>query len=305
MRNGALCVAAGIVVFDGRDPNAISFLGWTHSLRTAESFSVAFSLLDFLLLLGIAALLLQIVRQQGRVLLRLQALEQGTGTQASSPEATAIPNVGLPLGTQAPEFELKDLDGGRTSLARLLQTQKPVLLLFSHPECGPCQALLPDISGWQRDLSEDATIAIIAEGSASANRAKLEPFGIKRVLIQKSREIAEQYHAYGTPAAVVVAVSGTIASYVARGGDAIRTLVSTMFVRRQSPSSDAREVAGGEPAPNLSFQSLSGKEISLSDLRDKEPLFYSGTPNAASARRCSLISRLGKLPRQPTLHDFW
>jgi thiol-disulfide isomerase/thioredoxin len=180
---------------------------------------------------------------------------------------------------------LKDLDGGRTSLGRLLQEQKPVLLLFSHPDCGPCQALLPDISGWQRDLSEDVTFAVVTEGSAASNRAKMEPFGITRVLLQDNREIAEQYHAYGTPAAVVVTASGAIASYVAAGGDAIRTLVSTMFARRQPTGSDAAELTLGDPAPDLSFKSLSGKKISLSELRDKETLLLFWNPQCGFCQK--------------------
>jgi thiol-disulfide isomerase/thioredoxin len=284
-RNLALAAIAGLVVFGGRDPNATSFLGWTHSLGTAESFYIVFSLLDFVLLLGIAAFLLQIMRQQGRMLLRLEAMEKGAGTQANTPEAAAVPPVGRPLGTQAPDFELKDLDGVRTSLSKLLQAQKPVLLLFSHPDCGPCQTLLPDISGWQHDLAEDATIAIIAEGSALANRAKLEPLGISRVLLQEAREIADRYQAYGTPAAVVVAASGTMASYVAQGGDAIRTLVSTMFARRQSPGSDAVEVTLGEPAHDFSFKSISGQEISLSGLRDKETLLLFWNPQCGFCQK--------------------
>jgi thiol-disulfide isomerase/thioredoxin len=284
-RNVFLGGIAGLVVLKGRDPNALSFLAWTHSLTIAESLSVAFSVIDFLLLVAVAAFLLQIMRQQGRVLLRLESLESGAGTQASSPAASSVPEAGLLLGTPAPEFELGRLDGGRSSLTTLLAAQKPVLLLFSHPDCGPCQALLPDISGWQRDLAGDVTIAVVAEGSAAENRAKLEPFGITRVLLQESREVAERYQAYGTPAAVVVAASGAVESHVASGGDAIRTLVSTMYARRQSPISNGAEVTLGEPAPDLSFKSLSGKKISLSGLRDRETLLLFWNPQCGFCQK--------------------
>lgn len=277
-RNVVLGAIAGLVVFGGRDPKAISFLAWKPSLGTV------FSLLDLVLLVGIGAFLLQIMRQQGRVLLRLEAIEQAAGIKASAPEAV-VPRFGLPLGTQAPEFELNGLDGGRSSLSGLLQAQKPVLLLFTHPDCGPCQALLPDLANWQRDLAEDATIAVIAEGAAAANRAKLEPFGIKTVLIQEAREIAERYQAYGTPAAVVVDALGLMASYVAQGGDAVRTLMSTMFARRESPGSEAGHVAIGEPAPDLSFKSVSGKKISLSDFRDRETLLLFWNPQCGFCQK--------------------
>lgn len=284
-RNVVLGAIAGLVVLGTRAPKTISFLTWKPSWGTAESFFIAFSLLNFVLLVGIGVFLVQIMRQQGRVLLRLETIEKGTGVNASTHVAAAVPTFGLPLGSQAPEFELKDLDGGQSSLRELLQAQKPVLLLFSNPDCGPCQTLVPDIASWQRDLAEDATIAIIAEGSASANRAKLEPFGIKTVLIQEGREIAEQYQAYGTPAAVVVAASGSMASYVAQGGDAIRTLVSTMFARRESPNLETGQILVGEPAPDLSFKSLTGKKVSLSDFRGKETLLLFWNPQCGFCQK--------------------
>jgi thiol-disulfide isomerase/thioredoxin len=188
----------------------------------------------------------------------------------------------LPLGTPAPAFELNALDGGRTSLGGLLQEQKPLLLLFSHPECGPCQALLPDILGWQRNLREHVAIAVVAEGSATANRAKFEPLGIRRALIQESREVSESYQAWGTPAAVLIASDGTIASDVAQGGDAIRQLVSSLTPQRRL---DTAAVAMGDATPNLNFQSLWGESVALSDLRARETLLLFWNPNCGYCRK--------------------
>jgi thiol-disulfide isomerase/thioredoxin len=154
VRNLALTAFAATIVLDGRNPKAVSVFGWTHSLRTVESISLALSLVNLVLLAATAAFIVEIVRQRGRMLLRLEALEQGAGTQASPLKPLAVPKAGLPLRTRAPEFELAALDGSRTSLGILLSSHKPVLLLFSHPDCGPCEALLPDISSWQRDLDD-------------------------------------------------------------------------------------------------------------------------------------------------------
>jgi thiol-disulfide isomerase/thioredoxin len=285
-RNLVIAAVAGLVAFGARDPKAISLLAWKPSSGITESLSVAFSLLDFVLLVGIGAFLLQILRQQGRLILRLEAIEQAAGIEKAIPsESTAAPQFGLPLGTAAPDFELNDLNGGRSSLKGLLQAQKPVLLLFSHADCGPCQMLVPEIAGWQRNLSKEMTIAVIAEGPAAANRAKLEPFGIKTVLLQEGREIAELYRAYGTPAAVVVDASGSMASYVAQGGDAIRNLVSTMLARRESSSTEAGHVTMGDLAPNLSFESLSGKKVLLSSSRGKETLLLFWNPQCGFCER--------------------
>ncbi|MGP8269848.1 MAG: MauE/DoxX family redox-associated membrane protein [Terracidiphilus sp.] len=282
-RNLGFGVIAGIVVWGGRDPNALSILGWTHSLATAASVTLALSVGNFILLIGMAAFLIQIMRQQGRLLLRLEAVEQGVGIKnANAPDAAAAPQSGLPLGTPAPTFELNALDGGRTTLGGLLKAQKPVLLLFSNPNCGPCQALLPDFAGWQSDLAEDSTFGLIAEGTAAENRAKLGPFGIRTVLLQEDREVAESYQAWGTPAAVLIAPDGMIASYVAQGGDAIRTLVGSL---KQQSRFDKPAIPVGDPAPDLKLQSLWGESVALSDVRERETLLLFWNPDCGFCRK--------------------
>jgi hypothetical protein len=49
------------------------------------------------------------------------------------------------------------------------------------------------------------------------------------VLLQKEREVAEQYNARVTPTAVVVNTNGRIASPLAAGADQIRNLLQTML----------------------------------------------------------------------------
>ena len=285
-RNLAFGVMAGIVVWGGRRPDALSILGWTHTLSRATSVALALSAGNLVLLIGMAALLVQVMRQHGRVLLRLEALEHGRAAQDGLNGAEDSVNVGLPLGTAAPAFELKNTDGGRTSLAELLQEQKSLLLLFMHPECGPCQTLLPDISGWESELGEHWRIAVVAEGSAAENRAKFEPLGVRRVLVQEGHEVAERYQAWGTPAAVLIAPDGTMASYVAQGGDAIRALIGSLMAQRPLPGQDTKAIAMGDPAPDLEFQSLWGEGVALSDLRERETLLLFWNP------RCGYCSQM-------------
>src|SRR5438067_3422255 len=78
----------------------------------------------------------QLLRQNGRILLRLDDLENRLNElefgSADKPE-------GLPLGSDAPGFELADLAGGRKSLAQFRGQQ--VLLVFFNPECGFCREM--------------------------------------------------------------------------------------------------------------------------------------------------------------------
>src|SRR4051794_9711585 len=89
-------------------------------------------LLWLLIALG-AGLGYQLVRQNGRVLLRLESIEDQLRPRG---EARRRQVGGLPVGTAAPDFELPDLAGVRRRLSDF--RDKPVLLIFFNPGCGYC-----------------------------------------------------------------------------------------------------------------------------------------------------------------------
>src|SRR5690349_8300842 len=82
----------------------------------------------------------QLLRQNGRILLRLDKLEKRLDElefgEAEQP-------AGLALGSEAPAFELPDLDGETRSLAQY--RGQPVLVLFFNSDCGFCKDLLPKL----------------------------------------------------------------------------------------------------------------------------------------------------------------
>src|SRR5438270_7093276 len=83
----------------------------------------------------------QLLRQNGRLLLRLDELEKRLNElEFGGGEEPA----GLPLGTEAPAFELPDLAGERKSLAQF--RGQPLLLIFFDPACGFCRELAPKLA---------------------------------------------------------------------------------------------------------------------------------------------------------------
>lgn len=83
----------------------------------------------------------QLLRQNGRVLLRLDELEERLNElEFGGNEEPA----GLPPGTEAPVFELPDLSGERKSLAQF--RGQPALLVFFNPDCGFCREMLPRLA---------------------------------------------------------------------------------------------------------------------------------------------------------------
>ena len=87
----------------------------------------------------------QLLRQNGRLLLRLEALEKRLDALEFGEDE---PPTGLPVGSEAPAFELPDLAGQTRSLVQY--RGEPVLLLFFNPACGFCRELVPRLAASQR-----------------------------------------------------------------------------------------------------------------------------------------------------------
>lgn len=186
---------------------------------------------------------------------------------------------------------------------------KPLLLLFTDPECGPCSALLPDLARWQRELVGTLTIAFISRRTRDANRAKATEHGLTNVLVQEKDDVADAFQARGTPAAVLVHADGTIASPVVTGAEAIRGLVArfsgqaqsvnaTSHVPTQGPgtrcpqcgqvhaaSPAASSAHVGDPAPQIALPDLSGRRITLSDFKGTEALVLFWNPACGFCQR--------------------
>lgn len=141
-------------------------------------------------------------------------------------ETTAAAPRGLSLDAIAPAFELAAYAGGSTSLTDLLAHGKPLLLIFTSPNCGSCVKLFEEIKKWQESHSRQLTIALISIGTIKENFVNVARNSLGQVLLQEKREVAEKYGANVTPTAVVVNIRGRIASPVAAGAEEIRNLLA-------------------------------------------------------------------------------
>jgi peroxiredoxin len=232
--------------------------------------------------------LLHLFRQNGRLLVRLQALEARVGGAPAFGNGSQQA-AGLPVGSLAPAFGLEDLRGEEVTLEELRAAGKPVLLFFTSPDCGPCTALFPEIGRWQEEHPEGLTIALVSHLSAEENRAKVAEYGLEEnVLLQDDWEVAEDYGVESTPSAVLVMPDGAIGSPLMEGSDAVEDLVAHVIGgHTQLPMlhPNGAQEAGpqgarlGEPAPEVGLPDLEGKRVSLEDFRGEETLLLFWSPS--------------------------
>src|SRR5205823_2543209 len=81
-----------------------------------------------------------------------------------------IQRNGLAPGTPAPPFRLPRVDGGELSLEEL--RGRKVLLVFSDPNCGPCDAVSPRLEEVHRSRS-DIQVLMISRGTVEENAPKV------------------------------------------------------------------------------------------------------------------------------------
>jgi peroxiredoxin/uncharacterized membrane protein YphA (DoxX/SURF4 family) len=292
IRNAVLAVLAAFVTISGfanNDPGP----GLTDVFRGLDAFEWVMLAIVVLLLAAVAAvgwLLVHLLGQNGRLLVRLDRIEAALAEAdieiADDDEDDEDEEEGLAFGAPAPAFSLSGLYGETMTLDSLRAAEKPVLLIFTDPGCGPCNAMMGDVGKWQRDLAEKLTIAVVSRGSLEDNRTKAKQHNLTHVLMQKDNEVADAYQTYGTPTAVLVRPDGTIGSAAAGGAQQIRTLVKQAAEGKvplpkprlaalprpnqaRRPAANAQAPRGiasiGKDAPVVELNNLDGEPVRLAD----------------------------------------
>jgi peroxiredoxin/uncharacterized membrane protein YphA (DoxX/SURF4 family) len=263
-RNVVLSVMACLVVLQGRETPSPSYIDWFGGLSRFEAAVLAFSLAMAALAAVWIWSLLHLLRQNGRLLLRLEAVEAKLGLRPAPPEP------GLPVDTPAPPFRLAALDGSMVTLDSLRQAIDTLLLIFIEPGCGGCDALMPDVAQWQQAYADRLSIVLISRGAWEPNRAKAAEHQLRNFLLQPDEETSRTYQTEGTPTAVLIK-NGRIASPVAGGADAIHALVA----KATAPP----PLAKGELAPDLALPDLNGEAVDLRGLRGRRHLLLFWNPD--------------------------
>src|SRR5262249_2313001 len=244
------------------------------------------TVLPWLLLFLGAWLGYQLIRQNGRILLRLETIERRL-----SPRGDDKPKKerGLRIGTIAADFELPDLAGERYKLSEF--RGKDLLLIFFNPQCGFCTKMADDLAALPLDGENGRAVpVVVTTGDREDNLQLVGRHGIRStVLLQKEMEVASQFQAQGTPIGYRIDKEGRLASELTIGSDALLKLAEK--APEKAPVSgngcgasangsakhgdkDYRSLAAsrlnrkglkaGEAAPDFRLPRIDGGELSLS-----------------------------------------
>jgi peroxiredoxin len=199
----------------------------------------------------------QLFLQNGRLQLRLEALEQELQAQGILPYKEKDILKGLPEGSQLNDFELPLLAGGSMTLSQW--RGKKVLLIFFNPGCAFCIQLLPKLGALTPNADKRALVPlIISTGDVEENRRIFEQAGVSLpVLLQESAEVATLYRVPGTPMGYLVDEQGQTATALIQGGD---DLLALLGVRVQHPTQAAMGSSNGKGRRGFS-RSLENSKI--------------------------------------------
>ncbi len=156
MRNAFLLALAGFVGVGGWRDSGASMTHWVASLSGAAALGVAVTV-AFVAIITLQLWVVNQFRERHRdVLERLESIERvarsvGGAATSSRIDRVTAPEAGRRLGSRAPGFDVEDVSGGRVSLRSLLTPGKRVILIFTNARCGSCEAMLADLSFWQRE----------------------------------------------------------------------------------------------------------------------------------------------------------
>lgn len=240
-----------------------------------------------LILVSLWVVLYQLIKQQGRMLLRLDHLDH-EGAHAGAARAQS---AGLPVGTPIAAFRMPDLTGKQVALEDF--RGKQVLLVNWSPQCGFCDQIAPELARLEPDLHKrNVQLVLVSSGKAEANRKLAEEHGLNcPILLQKDGSQAlRAFQHLGTPAAYLLDEQGRVAQPIAVGSEQVPTLALEAATGRPkkkrlfsklSPSESRIERQGlkaGTPAPSFSLPDIYGRTVSLEEYRGRQVLLVFTDP---------------------------
>jgi peroxiredoxin len=245
--------------------------------------------LEGLILVSLWLLLYQLVKQQGRILLRLDHLEQQLAHSGMIEDGQPQPR-GLTIGTPIRPFSLPDLSGKMVSLEEF--RGKKVLLINWSPQCGFCEVIASDLGRLQDDFRKRNVQLLLVSHADESNRKLAEEHGLGcPILLQKESQHLEMFENQGTPVAYLLDEQGRVAQPFADGANEVMGLAKAVaagrlkqkkHIRGERPLTESRierdGLKAGIPAPAFSLPDVYGHTVSLEEYRGRRVLLVFSDP---------------------------
>ncbi|MCW2240782.1 thiol-disulfide isomerase/thioredoxin [Azospirillum canadense] len=222
----------------------VAQLAFTDKILSFKFIVSSLTIINTALLLFVAWLFTNMLAQYGRVVLRLEAIEErkqkpreNNGNFIEPPTKPSTPTkLGLPPGTPAPNFSLPVVNGESVAFSNEYKKGDITILIFVDPRCGPCEALMPTIQKWQQTYDPALKFIVVSTQTSDKGGVQFGKYKALKILVQKEYEVAKMYECYGTPGAVAVDDSGFFATWLAPGAEAIAGMIEEIAATVNSQS---------------------------------------------------------------------
>jgi peroxiredoxin len=275
-----------------------------------------------IVVLSLWAVLYQLMKQQGRILLRQDELERSLGASRNG-SANGLDVLGvqrgpgeLPIGTPIEPFAFPDLDGRTTTLGDF--NGKPMLLVHWNPQCGYCDLVAPDLAELSPELRKrDVQVVLLSHGSAEANRklAKEHDLEFPILLLGDGKTSPNAFRDQGTPIAYLLDGDGKVASALATGSDKVLALAreagnhqrKRIHLPGQKSLSQSKiernGLKAGTLAPPFRLPDVRGGEVALEDFRGRKVFLVFSDPHCGPCEQLAphLVSLHSRHEGDPAL----
>ena len=133
----------------------------------------------------------------------------------AAPSSLGGQEVALPLGTQAPDAALQDLDGNPVQLLDYVKAGKPTLIEFWASWCENCEALQPQLDQiqerWGSEVNIIAVAVAVSQTLRRVNRHVADHDPGYPYLWDGSGEAVRAYNVAGTSIVVLLDAEGRVA----------------------------------------------------------------------------------------------
>src|SRR5437667_10697116 len=260
---------------------------------------VACIVIEAVVAVTLGLVLFQVLKQQGRILRRLDELELDAAGASAPAE--------LEVGTLVQNFQAPDLSGKNVSLSDF--RDRRVLLIYWNPECGFCDMLAAELAPLQTALKKNNTeVVLVTYGDVESNRKLAVEHGLdSTILLMESSPakefiVNELFRHRGTPSAYLLDEQKRVFQALAVGMDDILRVAREASTGGHRPplqreSHIVRDgLKAGTPAPVFRLPDIHGGTVSLDQFRGRKVLLVFSDPQCGPCDQ--LAPELAELHRK-------